>query len=77
MKRSSRDLSGEIRCTTSIRSGELLFTITPMLRTSCGRRGWAMATRFCTCTWAWSRFTPMSKVTEMVKRPSAVEFDER
>ncbi len=58
-------------------SGELLFTVTPMLRTSAGRRGCAMATRFCTCTWAMSRLVPMSKVTLMVKRPSAVELDDR
>ena len=73
----SRDLSGEYRFTTIIMSGELLFTVTPMLRTSAGRRGCAIATRFCTCTCAISRLVPISKVTAMVKRPSAVEFDDR
>ena len=72
----SRELSGEKRCTTIIRSGELLATVTPMLRTSAGRRGRAMATRFCTCTCAISRLVPSSKVTEIEKRPSPVEFDE-
>src|SRR5262249_61628199 len=47
-----------------------------MLRTSAGRRGWAIATRFCTCTWAMSRLVPSSKLTEMEKRPSAVEFED-
>jgi hypothetical protein len=72
----SRDWSGEYKCTTIIRSGEALATVTPMLRTSAGKRGWAIATRFCTCTWAVSRSVPRSKVTEMEKRPSTVEFDE-
>jgi hypothetical protein len=47
-----------------------------MLRTSTGTRGSAVATRFCTCTWAMSRLVPSSKVTAMVKRPSPVAFDE-
>src|SRR3984893_7335473 len=72
----SRDLSGEYRCTTIIRSGELLLTVTPILRTSAGSRGWAIATRFCTCTCAMSRLVPSSKVTAMEKRPSALEFDD-
>ena len=42
MNSASRDLSGENRCTTIIRSGEDLVTVTPMLRTSGGRRGCAM-----------------------------------
>ena len=60
-----------------MRSGEALFTVTPMLRTSAGSRGIAIDTRFCTCTCAISRSVPRSNVTEMEKRPSAVEFDER
>jgi hypothetical protein len=52
-------------------------TVTPILRTSAGNRGCAIATRFCTCTCAMSRSVPMSKVTEIVKRPSEVEFDDR
>src|SRR5262249_30121510 len=77
MNRVSRDLSGETRCTTIIRSGELLATVTPMLRTSAGSRGCATLRRFCTCTCAMSRLVPRSKVTAMVKRPSAVAFEDR
>ena len=50
--------------------------VTPIVRTSSGKRGCATATRFCTCTCAVSRLVPMSKVTEMVKLPSPVEFDD-
>src|SRR5271155_2716394 len=71
----SRDLSGEYRCTTIIRSGDALVTVTPILRTSAGSRGCAMATRFCTCTWAISRLVPSSKLTWMLNRPSAVELE--
>ena len=63
-------------CTTIMRSGDALATVTPMLRTSAGRRGWAVATRFCTWTCAISRLVPRSKVMEIEKRPSPVEFDE-
>ena len=76
MNSASRDLSGDSMCTTIIRSGEALATVTPMLRTSAGRRGSAMATRFCTCTWAISRLVPISKVTPIEKRPSPLEFDD-
>src|ERR1700683_2036873 len=76
MNNASRDLSGEYRCTTIIRSGELLVTVTPILRTSAGSRGCAMATRFCTCTWAISRLVPRSNDTAMENLPSAVEFDD-
>jgi hypothetical protein len=57
-------------------SGELFVTVTPICCTCAGRRGCAIATRFCTCTCAVSRLVPRSKVTEIVKRPSAVAFDE-
>ena len=53
-----------------------LSTVTPILRTSAGSRGCAMPTRFCTCTCAISRLVPMSKVTAIEKRPSAVAFDD-
>ena len=49
--------------------------MTPILRTSAGSRGCAMATRFCTCTWAMSRLVPSSKLTWIENRPSAVEFE--
>ena len=72
----SRDLSGDNRCTTIIRSDDALATVTPMLRTSAGRRGSAVATRFCTCTCAISRLVPTSKVTPIENRPSPLEFDD-
>jgi hypothetical protein len=62
--------------TTIITSGDALVTVTPMLRTSGGRRGWAIATRFCTWTWAMSRLVPSSNETAVVKRPSEVEFED-
>ncbi len=77
MNRSLRESSGENRLTTINMSGELFAVMTPICCTSCGRRGAAMATRFCTCTCAISRSVPTSKVTAMEKRPSAVEFDDR
>ena len=62
--------------TTIIKSGEALVTVTPILRTSIGRRGCAIATRFWTWTWAMSRLVPSSNETAMVKRPSEVEFED-
>src|SRR5260370_22606814 len=76
MNRASRDLSDEYRLTAIRMSGELFTTVTPICCTGCGSRGSAIATRFCTCTCAISRLVPMSKVTAMAKRPSAVEFEE-
>ena len=76
MNSGSRDRSGEYRFTTSRMSGELFATVTPIWRTASGSRGVAVETRFCTCTCAMSRLTPMSKVTAIEKRPSAVEFEE-
>src|SRR3984885_3980258 len=75
MNSESRELSGEYRCTTIIRSGEAFCPCTPILRTSAGSRGCAMATRFCTCTWAMSRLVPSSKLTWIEKRPSAVDCE--
>ena len=69
-------MSGEYRFTASRMSGELFTTATPICCTCCGSRGNAAETRFCTCTCAMSRLVPMSKVTAMAKRPSAVEFEE-
>src|SRR3984957_4291801 len=76
MNSALRDLSGEYRCTTIIRSGDDFVTVTPILRTSPGKRGCAMATRFCTCTCAISRLVPSSKLIWIENRPSAVEFDD-
>ncbi len=76
MNKELRDWSGEKRCTTIIRSGEDFVTVTPIWRTSTGSRGCAMPTRFCTCTCAISRLVPMSKVTAIEKRPSAVALED-
>ena len=53
-------------------SGELLSTVTPNARTSAGNCGWAMATRFCTCTCAMSRLVPSLNVTTIRRFPSLV-----
>jgi hypothetical protein len=50
--------SGEVRCTTMVRSGDSSRHVTPMRRTSSGRRGSAWLTRFCTCTCAMSGSVP-------------------
>ncbi len=50
--------------------GDCFWTVTPMLRTSCGSDGVAMATRFCTSTCATSRFVPSLKVIVSVIVPS-------
>jgi hypothetical protein len=60
-------------CTTIIRSGELFRVVTPSRRTSSGRRGSAMETRFWTSTWAASRSVPSAKVTVSDIAPSPVE----
>jgi hypothetical protein len=59
---------------TIIRSGEDFSTLTPRRRTCSGRRGSAMATRFCTSTCASSISVPSLKVTDMVTRPSPVDW---
>ena len=56
-----------------VRSEEVLTVVTPRSRTSCGRRGSAWATRFCTCTWARSTSVPSLKVTVRVRMPSMVD----
>jgi hypothetical protein len=45
----------------------------PRRRTSSGSRGVAIATRFCTSTWAVSRFVPSRKVIVSETLPSPVE----
>ena len=57
-------------------SGELLFTVTPIWRTSSGSLGSALATRFWTSTWLWSTLVPCSNVTVMVSAPSPVEVED-
>jgi hypothetical protein len=60
-------------CTTIIRSGLLLVVVMPSRRTSSGKRGSAMATRFCTRTCAASRSVPSSNVMVSAMAPSLVE----
>ena len=60
---------------TIMRSGDCLTTCTPSDRTSSGRRGVAIATRFCTRTCAVSRSVPSLKVTVNAMEPSLVDWD--
>ena len=69
-------LSGETRCTTMVKLGELLTVVTPSWRTSSGSRGSAWLTRFCTCTCARSTSVPTRKVTVSVSTPSDVACDD-
>ena len=52
-------------------------TVMPLRTTSCGRRGWAMASRFCTCTAAMSWFVPISKVATIRSDPSFDDCDRK
>ncbi len=61
---------------TIIRSGEFLRVTTPRRRTASGRRGSAIATRFCTSTCASSRSVPSRKVTVIAAWPSAVDCED-
>ncbi len=67
--------SGEERWITIIRSGDCLVTVTPIERTSSGRRGNAVETRFCTSTCAVSRLVPSLNVTASDMLPSLVDCD--
>ncbi len=68
-------MSGDSRCTTIRKVGELLSTVTPSLRTSSGNRAEAVVTRFCTSTCALSRSVPSLKVTSTFRLPSAVDWE--
>ena len=57
-------------------SGDRFLTVTPMALTTSGSVGWAMATRFCTSTWAMFRSVPSSKVTSRVYEPSLLLCDD-
>ncbi len=58
-----------------MRSGDAFSVVTPMRCTSCGSRGSAWATRFCTCTCALSRSVPSANVIVSVSRPSEVDCE--
>ena len=49
---------------------DCFLTVTPCRRTSSGSIGSAIATRFCTSTWAASRLVPISNVTVSEYAPS-------
>src|SRR5436190_1531383 len=57
-------------------SGERFLTVTPMARTTSGSVGSAMATRFCTSTWAMFTSVPSSKVTSREYEPSLFDCDD-
>ena len=62
-------------CTTIAKSGELFCVMTPIWRTSSGRRGNARWTRFCTWVSAWSTSVPIRNVTVSCSTPSVVACD--
>jgi hypothetical protein len=62
-------------CTTIIRSGEALRTVTPSRCTSSGRRGTATETRFCTSTCAVSTSVPGLNTTLIVSVPSPTDCE--
>ena len=55
-------------------SGEFFWTVTPRRWTSVGRRGVAIATRFCVSTCAVSRSVPSLNVTVSASLPSPVAW---
>ncbi len=55
-----------------VRFGELFTVVTPIWRTSSGRRGSARWTRFCTAVSACSTLVPILKVTVSASAPSEV-----
>jgi hypothetical protein len=55
--------------------GLIFLTVTPCWVTSCGSRDWAWETRFCTSTFAMSRFMPTWNETSSSIRPSLVLSD--
>ena len=71
----SREPSGEIMCTTIIRSGDAFRTVTPSRRTSSGSRGSATETRFCTSTCAVSMSVPGLNTTLMFSVPSPTDCE--
>src|SRR5258708_257805 len=62
----------QLGVTTLKQSPDLMMVVTPSCCTSCGRRGWAIATRFCTNTCAVSIFVPKLNVTVIVTVPLLV-----
>src|SRR4026208_2571530 len=71
----SRLLLGETSDTTSRMSNERFCTMTPLRRTSSGRRGSAICTRLLTLNTDWSTLVPGSKVAVMVRLPVDEEVE--
>ena len=67
--------SGDDSATTSRMSIERFCTITPLRRTSSGRRGSAICTRLLTLNTAWSTSVPTSKVAVIVSVPLEDEVE--
>ncbi len=65
----SRRLSGDTSDTTSRMSNERFCTMTPLRRTSSGRRGNAICTRLLTLNTDWSTLVPGSKVAVICSVP--------
>ena len=65
----SRWLPGEISVTASRMSKERFCTMTPLRRTSSGRRGSAICTRLFTLNTDWSTLVPGSKVAVIESEP--------
>ena len=57
-------------------SAACFFVVTPTLLTTSGSDGCAMATRFCTSTWAMLMSVPISNVTSSVYEPSLLLCDD-
>src|SRR5439155_21984911 len=57
-------------------SGDRFLTVTPMARVTSGSDGVAMATRFCTSTWAVFTSVPSAKVTSRVYEPSLPDCED-
>ena len=68
--------SSENRFTHSKMSGDCFLAVTPMFFTASGSMGWAMATRFCTSTWAILMSVPRAKVTSREYEPSLLLCDD-
>ena len=54
-----------------------LATVMPFSTTSCGRRGCATLSRFCTCTWAMSGSVPLMKVRVICTVPLEREVESK
>ncbi|MCY1223351.1 hypothetical protein D3C85_825660 [compost metagenome] len=61
--------SSEVKASTFRKLMADFVTVTPCCWTSCGSRGVASASLFCTCTCAVSGSVPFSKVSVMVTEP--------